>query len=74
MTTKPDFDLNNAFTIQNPEAAEKLASLTGKEKTDYYNEQLQKMWRNKAVSDTYEPAPHLRYSPWLWRLRKMCAS
>lgn len=55
MTTKPDFDLNNAFTIQNPEAAEKLASLTGKEKTDYYNEQLQKMWRNKAVSDTYEP-------------------
>ncbi len=55
MTTKPDFDLNQAFTIQNPEAAEQLEQLKGDERTEFYNTELQKMWRNKAVSDTYEP-------------------
>lgn len=55
MTTKPDFDLNQAFTIQNPESAEILAELEGEEKTKFYDQELQKMWRNKAVSDTYEP-------------------
>lgn len=56
MSTKPDFDLNQAFTIQNDdEAKEKIEAATGEERVKLYNEALQKMWRNKAVSDTYEP-------------------
>jgi len=58
MATKPDFDLNQPFTITNEEV---LASLEEIKKTDEeeYTKQLSiernKMWKNKAVSDTYEP-------------------
>jgi len=55
MTTKPDFDLNQAFEIQNAETAEQLKELEGDEWLELYNRSLQKQWRNKAVSDTYEP-------------------
>lgn len=55
MATNPDYDLNQPFTISNPQAADEIAKLTGDDKSKKYNEELQKMWRNKAVSDTYEP-------------------
>ncbi|MDK2798869.1 MAG: hypothetical protein PWP27_569 [Clostridiales bacterium] len=55
MAVKPDFDLNNAFQIQNEETRKELEKLTGKEFTDRYGIELGKMWRNKAVVDSYEP-------------------
>jgi len=55
MAVEPDFDLNNPFEIQDPAVRQELESLNGDEYKEKYNLELQKMWRNKAVVDTYEP-------------------
>ncbi len=56
MTTKPDFDLNTPFTVTNQEDLDEISSLPeGEERTKLYSAKLEKMWRNKAVVDTYEP-------------------
>ena len=55
MATNPDYDLNQPFTINNQQLTDEIAKLSGDEKTKKYNDELLKMWRNKAVSDTYEP-------------------
>jgi len=55
MATKGDFDPNDPLTITDKEALSRLAGLTG----DAYTQQLQEeqfaQWRNKAISDPYEP-------------------
>ena len=55
MATYPTYDLNQPFTITDVEAQQEIDALTGDEKTKKENEELQKMWRNKAVVDSYEP-------------------
>ncbi|NLY42441.1 MAG: stage V sporulation protein D [Clostridiaceae bacterium] len=55
MAVKPDFDLNNPFEIQDAQAREELEKLTGEEFKKRYEIELGKMWRNKAVVDSYEP-------------------
>lgn len=56
MTTKPDFNLNDPFVITDEE---KLAEIheypEGEERNVKYSEALNKLWRNKAVVDAYEP-------------------
>ncbi len=47
----PDYDLNNPYTINNDELKNLWDTLESSEKSTY----LQGMWRNKAISDTYEP-------------------
>jgi len=51
MANKPDFDLNNPFEINSEELQKSWDSFSEKEKNDYLN----KMWRNFAINDTYEP-------------------
>jgi len=51
MTTYPGYDLNNPFEINSKELKEKLKSKSDESKSKYLNER----WRNKAISDTYEP-------------------
>lgn len=55
MATKEDFDPNSFNEVNNVKALERLEGLSGEE----YEEQLSKerfnQWRNKAVSDPYEP-------------------
>lgn len=51
MATYPGYDLNDPYTINNEELKNTWDTLEQKEKT----EKLQAMWRNKAISDTYEP-------------------
>ncbi len=51
MANKPDFDLNEPFKINSEELESLWNSLSEKEKNDYLN----KMWRNFAINDTYEP-------------------
>ncbi|MFI3174983.1 MAG: penicillin-binding transpeptidase domain-containing protein [Bacillota bacterium] len=51
MANYPNFDLNDPFTINDPELAMVWSSFAQEEKNDYLNQ----MWRNGAVSDTYEP-------------------
>lgn len=51
MANYPDYDLNNPYTITDPTLKATWDSLEQAEKSKY----LQAMWRNKTVSDTYEP-------------------
>ncbi len=54
MATEPSFDLNSPFTLTD-EMQEELNQYDGKEKKEKYSEFLNKLWRNKAVVDSYEP-------------------
>ncbi len=56
MASKPDFDLNAPYEIK----SEKLQALidaaeTDEEKTEATKEAWEKQWRNKTITDTYEP-------------------
>jgi len=51
LANKPDFDLNDPFTIQDPELDAIWESLTQDERGNALNQ----MWRNFAINDTYEP-------------------
>ena len=51
MAGYPSFDLNKPFEINNEELKNKWENISQEEKNKLLNE----MWRNKAISDTYEP-------------------
>lgn len=55
MATKGDYDPNDPFTVTDPTTKQILATLAGDEKSEalYAAQQLQ--WRNKAITDSYEP-------------------
>ena len=57
MATKPDYDLNKPFEVTNPIDLETLNGLSknSQEYKDTYAAAQNKMWRNKAVVDSYEP-------------------
>ena len=47
----PNYDLNEPYTINDTDLLSNWDNLESSEKSEY----LQTMWRNKAISDTYEP-------------------
>ena len=51
MATYPDYNLNSPYEINDDELKNNWESLNAIQR----NESLQKMWRNKAIADTYEP-------------------
>jgi stage V sporulation protein D (sporulation-specific penicillin-binding protein) len=51
MANKPDFDLNDPFTINSPELSAMWEVLSEQERNDALNQ----MWRNFSINDTYEP-------------------
>ncbi len=51
MCTYPEYDLNSPFTINKEELLNNWENLSQADK----NKNLQQMWRNKAITDTYEP-------------------
>ena len=51
MAVAPDFDLNDPFTINDPALLAQWEDLSAEEQ----NIALNKMWRNTAINDTYEP-------------------
>ncbi len=55
MATKPDFNPNEPFVIYDPKEKERIDALTGKEREEALGTAQQAQWRNKAVSDLYEP-------------------
>ncbi|MEG1801736.1 MAG: penicillin-binding transpeptidase domain-containing protein, partial [Oscillospiraceae bacterium] len=56
MSTKPDFDPNDPYTIQDQEAMAQIEAIeSDEEKNTAISNARQKQWRNKAVSDLYEP-------------------
>lgn len=58
MATYPNFDLNDPYTLVG-EYADKLANCTYEKGSDEYNEYfwelVYSMWKNKTITDTYEP-------------------
>jgi stage V sporulation protein D (sporulation-specific penicillin-binding protein) len=55
IATSPSFDLNNRTEITDPAIQSILAGLEGEELAQKRSEALIAQYRNKAVSDTYEP-------------------
>ncbi len=55
MSTKGDFDPNNPWEVTDSEALERLAGLTGEAYEEQYAAEQFAQWRNKAISDPYEP-------------------
>ncbi len=56
MATKPDFDLNNPYVLD--ELSLKMAEAyegTEEEKAQYRTELLYALWKNKAITELYEP-------------------
>lgn len=51
MATYPSYNLNEPYTINNDEIKSNWDNMEQSEKS----KKLQAMWRNKAISDTYEP-------------------
>ncbi len=51
LANTPDFNLNEPFTINDPELETIWHTLTATEKQNYLNQ----MWRNFTINDTYEP-------------------
>lgn len=55
MAVKGDFNPNEPFVLSAEDQAKVDATEVEEEKTKLKNELLNRQWRNKAVSDTYEP-------------------
>jgi len=55
MATNPSFDLNNPRGIADPNIAAQLAKLTGDEAEKRTGEAREKQWKNKCITETYEP-------------------
>ena len=57
MATKPDFDLNNPYELHESyvKLLEEMIFETEEEEQAKRTEFLYTMWRNKAITDTYEP-------------------
>ncbi|MBE6022707.1 MAG: PASTA domain-containing protein [Cellulosilyticum sp.] len=51
LAIKPDFNLNEPFTINNEDLANSWDLFTAAERQNYLNQ----MWRNFTINDTYEP-------------------
>ncbi len=55
MAVKGDFDPNEPFKLSEEDQKKVDAAANDEEKEKLENELLNRQWRNKAVSDTYEP-------------------
>lgn len=55
LAVKGDYDPNDPFTIVDELKAAEIATLPEDQQAEARNEALQYQWRNKAVSDTYQP-------------------
>ena len=55
MATYGDFDLNAPFEITDPEALKRIEEASEDERKTVRSNELQASWRNKFISDAYEP-------------------
>lgn len=55
MSTKPDYDPNSPRTITDETLRAQIDAMQGEERTAALQQAQQAQWRNKAVSDLYEP-------------------
>ena len=55
MATKGDYDPNQPRVIQDPDVETQIALLSDDQRSEAYLTALQKQWKNKAISEFYEP-------------------
>lgn len=56
ITSKPDYNPNNAFEVMNPALLEQINSIEDKDARDKaYSEAMYDQWTNKAISSAYFP-------------------
>ncbi len=55
LAMKNDYDPNDPFTITDEKMLAEIAALPADQQTEAKQQAWYKMWRNKAISDTYEP-------------------
>ena len=55
MATKPDFNLNEPFEIADAETAAYIETLTSDERTKALSDARELQWKNKAITELYEP-------------------
>ena len=55
MASKPDFNPNQPMVVDDPKAQERLTGLDEEEYATQLQIEQQTMWRNKCISDPYEP-------------------
>ena len=56
MSSKSDYDLNDPYTIHDEKTAKEIEKITDeKKKENDYQEAMYSQWRNRAITDTYEP-------------------
>lgn len=55
MANKPNFDLNDPYTITDQKVLDEIASLPEDEREEAQSTARQQMWGNKCVSYTFEP-------------------
>ncbi|MGN0652228.1 MAG: penicillin-binding transpeptidase domain-containing protein [Gemmiger sp.] len=55
MSTKPDYDPNNPRVLVDEAERSRVNALTGEERSAALQAAQQAQWRNKAISDLYEP-------------------
>ena len=55
MSTKPDYDPNDPRTIVDKTIRQQVNALSGEERSKALQTAQQAQWRNKAISDLYEP-------------------
>lgn len=55
MSSKRDFDLNNPWVLADEEKKAEIDALEGDERSKALNKAQNEQWRNRAISDTYEP-------------------
>ena len=55
MATKGDYNPNDPFTVTDPTTQSLLATLSGNEQSEALYAARQLQWRNKAITDSYEP-------------------
>ena len=64
MSSKPGFDLNNPLAIADEETAAAIAAMPdGEEKKAAKQAAQEKQWKNKAVTDIYEPGSVFKVVP-----------
>ncbi len=55
LSTKPDYDPNDPFTVLDENLLAEIEALPESEQDEAYNTAQIRQWRNKAVADTYYP-------------------
>lgn len=55
LSTKPDYDPNDPFTVLDENLLLEVEALPQEEQAEAYSAALNRQWRNKAVVDTYYP-------------------